>query len=200
MSNRDDLEAAPSVPIPERFEVLLHDGELRVRWRWFRAKEHLGLLLFCFVWDGALIAMFATKFLDGMLSWSQLFMIGHFAVGVGLTYYLLAGLFNRTTVSAVPGRLTIKHEPIPWRGNRELTRAEIRQLYVGEHTTENDGVTTTRYELCAVLDGDRQVELVRGLDELAQARYLEDAFELHFKIKDRWIPDEVPKRARRPQR
>jgi hypothetical protein len=181
------------VPIPERFDVELQHDTLRVRWRWFRPKEHMFLLFFVLVWDGALAAMFVTTYLGGKFEWGMLLAAAHVAVGVGLTYSLLAGLFNRTTVSASAGRLTIKHAPIPWRGNRELTRSQLRQLYVVENVTESDGSKTRKYDLCAVRDDDRQVKLVKGLEDLAQARYLEHAFELHLDIDNHPVADEATK-------
>src|SRR5690606_30609330 len=173
----------------ERFEVLLEADTLRVRWRWFRPAEHMFLLLFCFVWDLGVGSVAVEMVRENGLSWSLLLMSLHVGVGVGLTYSLVAGLLNRTTVSASAGQLQIAHAPIPWRGSRSLGTAQIRQLYV----TENVSKKGTMHDLCAVLDGERLVKLVKGLPDLAQARYLEHAFELHLGIEDRAVPDEAAK-------
>lgn len=183
-AERAAADKVRQVPIPERFEVLLEPGTLRVRWRWFRPVEHMFLFFFCLLWD-VMLGIFVVAWFREQPSWTILLASGHIAAGIGMTYSLIAGLFNRTTVSASAGRLRIAHGPIRWRGNRVLSRAQIRQLYVASKNK--------KYDLCAVLDDDRQIKLVKGLHELAQARYLEHAFELHLGIEDHPVADEAPK-------
>lgn len=47
------------------------------------------------------------------------------------------------------------------------------------------------------LDDGRAIELVKGFAELAQARYVEHAFELHLGIEDRPVATEVRSRKDR---
>lgn len=188
---RASSEAVGQVPIPERFEVLLEADTLRVRWRWFRPAQHLFLLLFCVVLD-VLVGEFVVETVRENGLSSLLVTSVHVGASVALTYSLVAGLLNRTTVSASAGQLQIAHAPIPWRGNRTLGVAQIRQLYVTEAPSSKDKRTT--YDVCAVLDGERQLKLIKGLAELAQARYLEHAFELHLGMEDRMVADEAAKR------
>ena len=49
--------------------------------------------------------------------------IAHVAVGVGLTYYTLTRLMNRTRIEVSRDELTIRHGPLPWRGNMDAPPA-----------------------------------------------------------------------------
>jgi hypothetical protein len=192
---RRDAERDVDTPIPERFRVDHTDRELRVSWRWFKALKHIPLLLFVIVWDAVLVVWYAAvPFTDGGLI-ALLFPLGHVAVGVGLTYSVLMGFFNRTTVTARGGELSVRHAPLPWRGNRVIAARMIEQLYVTEHAHEHEGSTTHSYDVCAIVAGN-EVKLLRGLDELGQARYLERAFEQHLEIPDRHVDGELAKRAK----
>jgi hypothetical protein len=192
----DDANEPLDVPIPQKFVVDRRGDSLSVSWRWYRAAQHLPLFAFCIAWDAFLVYWyFAPE--PGEVGWLHyVFPIAHVSVGLFLSYTVLAGLFNRTIVSASRGALKIQHTGLPWPGNRELPRDSVRQLYVKEERRRakrrsNDDVVT--YDLCALLESQREVELLDGLEELGHARYLERVFEQHLGIKDRTVPDEVPK-------
>ncbi len=198
----DRLKAPPAdgvaIPIPERFTVSHADNDLMVSWRWFRAV-HVVLLFFVVTWDGFLVFWYFGSLASEAGVFFQLFPIVHVAVGLGLTYIVLAGFANRTTIRAQAGTLRVHHGPLPWRGNRTIASATITQLYVAEvvrEHTDNDTnrVTITRtYDLCAMLDDRREVRLVRGLESAAQGQYLESAFERQLAIVDRAVAGEVRK-------
>lgn len=105
-----------------------------------------------------------------------------FASLILLHYVVLTGLFNRTSVRCGSGRLAVRIGPIPAAGNREISRDQIRQLHVIETRTERDNPKTTHYDLYAQLINGDELRLLQGLDELAQARYLEHLFEQQLEI------------------
>ena len=128
--------AANSESVPSRPSGIVHESgysdELILRRSWFHPAL-FGLLFFCIAWDAFLIFWYSIAFFGGAnadgFGWIMIiFPIGHVAVGVGLTYYVLAGFLNRTTVVLDFEKLSITHGPIPWRGNRCLMREEILEL------------------------------------------------------------------------
>jgi hypothetical protein len=186
------------VPIPERFRVERNANELTVRWRWFKGA-HIAMLFFVIAWDAFLLFWyFGFPSEQGGLIF-KIFPIAHVAVGVGMTYFVLTGFLNTTTLSARSGVLRVHHGPLPWRGNRSIRVDDLKQLYVAEvqrRSTDSDSRRTTityAYDLCAMLESGQEVRLVRGLDSTAQGRYLESVFEAQLGIEDRPVAGEVPK-------
>lgn len=164
-------------------------------WRWWK-PEIVFLLVFVIAWDAFLLYWyFGLNEARGLLF--KIFPIAHVAVGVGLTYYVLAGFVNRTTVTATSG-LCVQHGPLPWRGNRTIAATDLKQLYVKqvEHTHRDKqwGRTTTlTHDLCALLETGREVHLLRRLDHAGQGKYLEHTFEKYLGIDDRRIAGELAK-------
>jgi len=187
----------PEVPIPERFKVEHTANELVVSWRWWKA-QFLFLLFFCIAWDGFLLFWYFGPVTGGGLLF-KIFPIAHVAAGIALTYFTLTGFVNHTVIAVRQGTLTVRHGPLPWRGNRTLARDQVQQLFVTENetkSTDNDSsrVTITKsYDLCALLDSGREMTLLKRLDTAPQAQFLERTFEQHMGIEDRKIAGELAK-------
>jgi hypothetical protein len=188
----------PQIPIPERFNVTRTANELTVRWRWFRA-QHVFMLFFAIAWDAFLVFWYFGPMAGqgGLLF--QVFPIVHVAVGLGISYSVLTGFLNSTTIAVARGRLRVKHGPLPWRGNRVMSRDDVTQLFVRESKSthrsrySSDISIISRFDLLAVDADAREITLVRGLETPAQARYLEHAFEARLGILDKRVPGELPK-------
>lgn len=185
--------AALARGIPEKFHVTDTPDALRIRWRWFQA-DHVFTLFFCFAWNTFLVFWYSNLWGgDGPVNWMVvLFPLVHVAVGVWLTYYTLTGFLNHTTVdvvttaSSMPGRayrdlersgdavLTVRHAPLPWRGNQRLSAASIRGFTTVEREVRRKQSSRWVYDV-ATLDADgRRHTLVKGLardeaDYLAQS-------------------------------
>lgn len=189
---------APRVPLPEKFVVEETPGELHVRWRWFTPVT-LFLIPFALGWNAFLVGWYALAFSGvggdsggepffGPRLIMLVFPVAHVAVGVGLGYSVLTGLFNSTRLTVAHNLLQIRHGPLPWLGGGTWERAELAQLFVEEETTRNRGST---FRLSAVLRDGRQVPLLKGLREKAQARWLEQALEGRMRIEDRPVAGEA---------
>ncbi len=116
-------------------------GELLLKRRWFHPMLFF-LLFFCIAWDAFLVFWYAIALFgpgnNGGMGWLMIvFPVAHVAVGVGLTYYVVAGFLNKTEILVTADSLYVRHRPIPWRGNRELRRDEIRQIEI-----ESAGIST----------------------------------------------------------
>ena len=173
---------ATNVVAPEKWKIDAAPGSLTVRWRWFNYMAFI-LIPFTIFWNGILSTM-AFGMTDGMTHPERLLIgivVPHVWVGVGLVYYCLALFLNSTTVQVSGGLLTVRHAPLPWRGRRSLSTADVMQLFVLEKRG-NKG--TISYELCAAMrDGKRQ-SLVRGLNDELEARFLEVRLEQVMNIID----------------
>jgi hypothetical protein len=180
--------AAPLLPIPQRWEVQSGPRSLTVKWRWFKAMG-LVLIPFALIWNGMLLGMGASategfkhpeKLLFGLL-------IPHVWVGLGLAYFVLTSLLNSTTVAVNMGRVTVKHGPLPWRGNHDQPGTDFKQFFVVEKRGSKGSVS---YELCALLRDGRRQSFVSGVTA-DQARFLEVKLEQALGIQDVSVDGEL---------
>ena len=129
------VEVLPSVLPSRRSEsyrdAFRQEGELEMRWRWF-GFQYVFLLFFCLFWDGFLVVWYANAASapGAFAIVAMCFPLLHVAVGVGLTYFTLAGLLNRTTVELAEGELSVRHGPLPWRGGGSHPARDIRSVHV----------------------------------------------------------------------
>ncbi len=187
------------VPVPVRFAIEDDGHELLIRYRWFHPAV-LFLLFFAIAWDSFLVFWYSMAFggigppgAFGLIM--ILFPIAHVAVGVGLTYFVIASLLNTTHVRIADGTLSVRHGPVPWRGNLDLVADEIEQVYCKRNTKRNrdDGGSVSssmNYEVCAVV-GERQVRLLGMIMEPDQALFVEQRIERFLRIEDRPVPGEL---------
>ena len=93
------------------------------------------------------------------------------------------------------GILSVRHGPLPWRGNLDLPTDGIEQLFCQNKLRTNrdsDGHTTTsrQYEVHAVIHGQKQ-KLLGGLHEADQALFVEQRLERFLGIEDRSVSGEM---------
>lgn len=164
------------VPQPATL-VVQEEGDIRVmRRRWFR-PVYLFLLFFCIAWDSFLVFWYSIGIFGGPgggIGWIFfVFPIAHVAVGVGLTYFVIAGFLNKSFVGLTPDRLYVRHGPVPWPGNQDLPTAAVKEVYVEQvashHRNYHRPVQYT-YNLNAVIDDGKTRKLLGGL-ELPEAHY-----------------------------
>ena len=192
------------VPVPERFTVENDGQELTIRQRWFQWGL-LFLLFFAIAWDSFLVGWYWMLTSgpcggnDGMPGPFKLiffvFPIAHVAVGVGLTYFVLAGFLNSTVIRVADGMLSVRHGPLPWRGNLDLPTDGIEQIYCQNKLRTNrddNGHTSTSmsYEVHAVVAGQKR-KLLGGLHEADHALFVEQTLERFLKIEDRAVHGEM---------
>ncbi|MCB9746171.1 MAG: hypothetical protein H6741_00820 [Alphaproteobacteria bacterium] len=187
-------ERAP-VALPDKFEVSRQGSHLQVTWRWFRA-ELLMLIPFAVAWDSFLVFWYAQALggaggPGGFNLLMVIFPLAHVAAGVGITYYAVANLVNRSRVDVTAGTLRVRHGPLPWWPMPTLPARDVEQLYVTRKVRRNKNGTTVTYELRAVTREHAGQLILGGLDELEQALWLEQELEDHLDIRDRPVAGEV---------
>jgi hypothetical protein len=163
--------------VPQPGTLVVQDaGDIRVmRRRWFRPM-HVVLLFFCIAWDSFLVFWYVTALAmpagGGFDLLAIVFPICHVAVGVGLTYFVIAGFLNKSYIGVTPDRLYVRHRPVPWSGNRDWPVAAVKEVYVEASYTQQSGKRAVQemYNLNVVVDDGRSKKLLGGL-ELPEARF-----------------------------
>lgn len=177
----------PPVAMPEGMNVERTGMGLTISRRWF-AWSILFLFFFCIAWDSFLVFWYKMAFTTKAPWIMVVFPIAHVAVGVGLTYTVLAGFLNSTVIRVDTREISITHGPLPWPGNRVIAAQEVDQLFCQEKKASE---SASKYNLCAIFKGGKRTELVTDLETPDQARFMEQQIEDFLRIKDRPVEGEL---------
>lgn len=162
-------DRVPPAPIGYRDAPSSEPPKLVIRFRWFRWIA-VFLVFFCIAWDGFLVTWYTVGLTSGAPLIALVFPILHVAVGVGMTYYTLALLVNRTRIAIEGGRLRVRHGPLPWRGV-DVDASEVSALEVlGEPRKRNRRGRDTFRVMAHV--GGRAVDLMRRMEDEHAARFI----------------------------
>lgn len=175
------------VPRPESVKVDETGGGLTISWRWF-TPILLFLIFFCIGWNAFLLVWYgiAASF-GGMAPWPFrllmfVFPLAHVAVGIGLTYFVVAGLFNTTCVQVDRGTLSVTHGPIPWKQPPTIPTDSIEQIYVERSLHQSENRTSYGYQVNVLQkDGTKSV-LLKRLTDSDKALFVSDRLQRHLDI------------------
>lgn len=103
---------------------------IRKDWRTWKV---IPLAVFVVVWDSFLVGWYGIVLSkpDAPLM-TALFPLGHLAVGVGLTYFVLASLVNKTDVEISSMGVRVVTRPAPWIGNKAVALSDLMDILVRE--------------------------------------------------------------------
>ena len=175
---RDSIELG----LPDKVELHHRGSYIEIVRKWF-GWQIVFLTGFAVFWNGLLFKWY-TSIPDEVDLMAVLFPLMHVAVGVGLTYYVLAGWFNRTHIFVNHGKIAVRHRPIPWFGNKEIAASNLQQLYAKEKVSHSNSGTTVRYEVHAITHRGRDAKIVGGLESSEQALFIEQQIEKYLHIAD----------------
>lgn len=180
------MENKPRAPRPQNVTVETKFDSLNIQYRWWSPK-YFFLLVFCIAWDSFLI--FWYSMVSQGAPWIMiLFPIGHVAVGVGLTYYTIAGFINRSSITIDQQWLTVTHGPLPWMGNQRIERIKVEQLYTEESRSQTSrGGTSLSYILNIVLRNNEKLKLLGGLYSPDVALFIEQTIEEYLHIENKAV-------------
>jgi len=182
----------PEVPLPPRIRIAKTERGIELNWRWFTPVLFF-LIPFTIVWDAFLVFWHSMDGSSGAPWIMVLFPMAHVAVGVGLTYFVIASLLNTTRITVAPRAVEVRHGPIPWRGNAVFERSQVEQLFCKRKEKHGEHGPHVTYELWLALRGPRAVKLVaNGLEE-EQVLYLEQRIESALGLADRPMAGELPR-------
>ena len=123
----------------------------------------------------------------------MLFPLIHVTIGVGITYWTVASMINKTYLSIERGELIITHGPLPWFGYRRIPGIMMDQIYAKSHVTHGKNGPHTDYQLWHFNNTGRHEKLHANNLTMDQVHYFEQQIELALGIKDRAIPGELPR-------
>ena len=119
------------------------------------------------------------------------FPIAHVAVGVGLTYYTLAGFLNRSQLVIDRETFSVSHGPLPWLGYLSVPVTQVKQLYCKGKPGKGNNAST--FQLSVILKDGRKKDLLSDLDSPEIGFYIEHQIEKWLKITDRPVRGEIPR-------
>ena len=179
------------LPRPSNVIIQKKDGRVELSWRWFSPK-YFFLLFFVIAWDGFLCFWYSMAFTSGDAPWIMfVFPIAHLAVGVFLTYTVLTGLFNRTTIKLDHKHFRVHHDPFPWPGEVNMPVGDLEQLYCTRNVKRGQNSTSVTYQLNALLGDGREKKLISNLDSPDVAAFLEQQIESLLRIDDHPVVGEL---------
>jgi hypothetical protein len=171
------------VGLPEGLDVVDHGSHVELVLKWFSWKI-AAMTGFAILWDAFLINWY-TRVAPGADPMATYFPLIHVALGLGVTYYVIAGWCNRTRILVGQGKVAIRHSPIPWFGNIEIDSSNLKQVYTQERVGRSRrGNDHTTYEVRAVTEDGRNMKLLGGLETSEQALSIEHQIEKHLRIRD----------------
>jgi hypothetical protein len=178
--------AAPSRPAkPHNVDFQLDFDALTITYRW-RSVKHFILLFVCIVWDAGSAFLYSNVSLDNSGAFTLVSTV-FTLLGLGLTYYTLAGFLNRTIITVNLQWLIITHGPLPLHADKRIEITRINQLYA-EDTSSRFG-----YRLNAILRDNTKLNLLSGLSSPDIARFVEQSVEEYLHIEDRPVAGEMQK-------
>lgn len=190
-----DRKGRPEMMIPEGTEVLHLPSSLDIRIRRLRSASKAELsfkVVFTLVWNLILFSAAAGMIFGGVFG-PLLFMLGHFAVGLGMLINLGMILFNYTDVIVDDRYLEISSKPISgfWNRPKRYDKKSIEQLYVSRYVAStSNGNANHAYALYAILDSGKKIRLIKGMNKETQL-YIEQELERFLVIKDERVKGEV---------
>lgn len=172
--------------LPNNMKFIDHGAYIEISRRW-RGVQSFVLAAFTVLWWGV-IAKFIADLPADLMQHMPFF---HVLIGFALVHWTFASFFNRTQIFADPESLEIRHRPLPWFGNRKLAAANIEQIYVKKTTRRQRYARDIGYELRAKLRAGKDIRLLPGLKDAAQAAFIEEKLETALKIKDQMVAGET---------
>lgn len=174
------------IPLPAGMQMSDNTYDLVITRSW-RTLAVYPLLFFTMFWDGFMLLWYTIALTSGA-GQMALFGLLHLGVGVYLTYTVLTGLFNITTIEVDANEVSVTHGPVPvlaWVSPTiTLEVNAIEQLYVKERVNTSSRSVSRRYEVVAITAGNRTQNLITNLSEPEQAHYIVQQIERFLQIAD----------------
>jgi hypothetical protein len=180
----------PEIPLPARMNLETTVGGLKITRRWC-SWVVLFLILFCIVWNSSLAFWFGMLPKMNVPVVFTLLPMLHVAAGIGITYFTLASIINKTVIAIDRGTLGISHGPLPWPGRRRIDTNLIDQLYCKEIVRHGEDGPIVSHELWVALKNGHSSKLIGAGLNVDQALYIEQQIERFLGMEDKPMSGEV---------
>ena len=87
--------------------------------------------------------------------------------------------------------IEIKHEPLPWLGNKRIETENIKQLFVKQRLgPKRNGSRSVSYHVMGLTDNDIEFKLITGFEFNQQALYIEQEIEKYLGMENVQVSSE----------
>ncbi len=192
---RDQVQATidyrrDTIKLPRSIKLTREKNRLVIEFRWL-AIQTLYLAPFCLCWDASFFLWYRIGFISSENVPSLLYLLFHIVSGIALTYYVIAGILNRTIISVSGGAMQITDTPLTFFRNASISLEELDQLYARQKVHRGKKLSWSSYEVHAILKPEKNIRLVAGLNTSEQALYIEQVVEDYLGIRDRPVEGEI---------
>ncbi len=182
------------VIIPNGFEIKYYDEYMHIIRHWHGFSTFI-LIISAVVINGILIANdFWGLLMSDRELLLRLFALTFIGMGVLMPYVAIANWLNKTHIYVSKDAIEIKHQPIPWFGNKRVETNNIKQLSVEKKGGGSQGISSSRnqpkYYVIAHTDNGETFNLIKGLSRSNHAFYIEQRIESYLGIEDIALPEE----------
>ncbi len=187
-----DVKDKKDIALPKGFEVNYFDEYMQITRVWHGVKTYF-ILLFALVFNGVWIN---NGFVEILLSdrelLPKLFFSIFIVLGLSLLYFTVATWLNKTQIYVSKNSLEIKHQPVPWLGNKKIKADNIEQLFVEEkyRGSSNNNPRYT-YNVLGLTSEGTQFKLIGGFESRYHARFIEKTIEDYLGIENVKIEGEA---------
>ena len=178
------------VPTPANIEIQESKNSLTIKYKWNKLMGYI-LVTFSFFWNGIMYFAFISNMIeDNVPSFVLLFTLPFVGVGLFILYMGIANVLNTTTIEVVFDNLNIKHAPMPWRGNRDVFKHDIKQLYVKQHVHRGKNGVSYSYSINMIDRDNKDVKLIDTIQNPEEGKFIEQKIESFLKIQDKRVSGE----------
>ncbi|KAB0301858.1 hypothetical protein F2Z80_22785 [Vibrio fortis] len=182
------------VGIPEGMTISSSFDGMKIERRWF-SNQTLFMTVFVVVWDSFLFYWYSNALSSGGFTKENAvtlaFPLIHLAIGVFLTYYVIACYLNKTTVSVSHSFVESKISPVPFGFKKLIPSSSIEQVYCKDVVKKSKDGSSVTFEVRVILKDRKNIRLVSGLELSEQALFLEHEIESYLGIKDVEVKGEL---------
>ncbi len=168
--------------LPSKMSIELLDDELLITRRWWSVVRLglFGITSFLLIF-GLFFSEIATPlFLFNPLTWMV----------IGLNYFGLKGVVNKTVVQANPTHLTIKEGPLLYPRSKTIDIKDIAQLYVKKEVQGSGKNRSISYQLHLIHPGGEHDKILSNFATADQALYVEQETERLLGLEDTQVKGE----------
>ena len=182
------------VGIPEGMNVSSTSEGLKIERKWFSGVT-IFLTVFAVLWNGFLFNWYNHAHNFELFPEKNMLVVLvpllFVAVGVVLTYYVIASYFNKTIITVNHRTLESKISPFPFGFKKSIPSRSIEQVYCKEITRGVNNDIRVLFEVRVILKNRSNITLFSGLESSEQALFLEHEIESYLGIKDVSVKGEL---------
>lgn len=183
--------------LPKQLKIDYFADYICISRRWFTVRAIAAVLL-SLLSTGATYYIFSGKMESMNLTGEQWFinLLPWLCVVFALvsSYVAIARCINHTDIYVSADTIEIKHQPLPWFGNKRLQASNIKQLYVREKirvVNERSGQTRRYYSVETIPHTGPNFSLLKSLESSQQALFIEQEIEKFLNIENQRVRGEV---------